>query len=57
MSYKTQVKITVKVDGRKVAQRKLEANVASVRDGEELLRGANEAAFGIAKELRAQAGV
>jgi hypothetical protein len=57
MSYNTEVKITVKVDGQKVAKRTLTADVGSLGDGQRLLRDTNEAVFGIANELRTKAGV
>lgn len=57
MSYNATVKITVKVDGEKVATRKVEASVASVEQGRALLTETHAAADDIASELAGHLGV
>lgn len=57
MAYETEVKITVKVSGQKVAQRKVGANVANLESGQALVTAARAAVDSLADELRAAAGV
>lgn len=52
-----EVKITVKVDGKRVARRKLQRPVNSLEDGAKLLHQAHNAVDAIAHDLRNQAGV
>lgn len=57
MAYNAQVTITVKVDGQKVAKRKVKAEVGNVEGGKALVDQAKAAIDGLARELGERAGV